>query len=127
MRLPLLIGLCAPLLAACSGSVTEKEEDILARVVLSSKLDRDHLMDVMTMCEAMLDCYEAGCEADTDIRRHMARRPLTNWGQIMTMEFKAKGVVPMSKALKEYLKEESLQRADWPCRDFHNSTGTISQ
>jgi hypothetical protein len=108
------------LLSGCSGEITEEQEDILARIEMSTDLDRDSLQDVMTMCEAMLDCYEEGCPDDEDIRRHMPRRPITDYGVTLTMEFKNKGVRPMEKELAKFLKEESLQRADWPCRDFYH-------
>jgi hypothetical protein len=104
----------------CENGITDEEEDVLARIELSTDLTRDELHDFMTMCEAMLDCYEDTCPDDTDIRRHMPRAPLSDYGMRIALEFKNKGVRPMEKELALFLKDESLQRADWPCRDFFN-------
>ena len=62
---------------------------------------------------------DGDCPDDTDIRRHMSRRPLTDWGMIIVTEFKAKGVRPMEKELTAFIKDESLQMAEWPCRDYY--------
>jgi hypothetical protein len=119
MRLWLLPTLT--LLSACGGELSSEQKDMIAQLESGTDLSRDELTDVMTMCEAMMDCYDADedCPDDTDIRRHMSRRPLTDWGMIIVTEFKAKGVRPMEKELTAFIKDESLQMADWPCRDYY--------
>jgi len=70
----------------------------------------------------MLECYQEECNQDTDIRRHMSRPPLTEWGTAMVMEFKSKGAIPMSIELTTFIKDKSLHRTQWPCKDYYHES-----
>lgn len=116
MRMWLCFGLV--FLVSCGGEITDDEQAMLDRIATGTDFDTDQLLDIMTMCQAAMDCYENDCADDADVRKHMSRAPVTDWGMSMVMEFKSKGIRPMASALADFLETERLDRPQWPCKEF---------
>ena len=106
---------------ACGDSLTQEEEDHVARVVSGSSMSREELTDMMSVCQALIDCYQSDgeCPDDTDLRSHMPRGTTTDWGRVTLIEFKNKGIRLMEERFVDGVRADSLYRADWPCRDFY--------